>query len=459
MTIVTLPNNWKPRKYQLKAWGYLENGGKHAELIWPRRHGKDDLSLHWTAVALHMRVGSYWHMLPEAAQARKAIWSMVNPHTGKRRIDEAFPLSLRSTTREQEMQIVFKNGSTWQLVGSDNFNSLVGSSPAGIVYSEWALADPAAKAFLRPIIAENNGWQIFITTPRGKNHAYQTFKAAEKNPKAFAESLTALDSGTFTIEQLDEIRQGYIDDYGLDMGNALFEQEYMSNFEAAILGSVWGADLRQIEEVGRYTTVAHDKNVVVHTAWDLGRSDYTVIWFYQMIGSELHIIDCYKNCLKDVEHYHDLLCQKRDERGFKYSDFINIPHDARAKTLASKRSVEEQMNALGWKTRIVPNLSLNDGINAVRKVLKNAWVDSSYCENGWEAIKQYQYEWDDKKKIFTTNPKHDWTSHYADALRYLAICCKEVIAEKVLEKPKFALDLTISQMIERNAQKRKNSYD
>src|SRR5580765_7837625 len=125
MARISLPNNWQPRPYQANLWRYLEQGGKRAVAIWHRRAGKDDVALHWTAVAAHQRTGSYWHMLPEASQARKAIFDSINPHSGKRRIDEAFPRELRELTRENEMFIKFKSGSTWQLVGSDNYNSLV----------------------------------------------------------------------------------------------------------------------------------------------------------------------------------------------------------------------------------------------------------------------------------------------------------------------------------------------
>ncbi len=237
---ISLPNNWRPRPYQLPAWSYLENGGKHAELIWHRRSGKDEIALHRTAVAAFERPATYWHMLPEAAQARKAIWDAVNPHTGIRRIDEAFPLTIRETTREHEMMIKFINGSTWQLVGSDNFNSLIGSPPAGIVYSEWALADPMARAILRPILAENNGWQIFITTPRGKNHAYTTYKAAKNDNDAFAQVLTARNTEAMSEEQLAKELASYKADFGADAGEALFEQEYLCSFEAAILGAYYG---------------------------------------------------------------------------------------------------------------------------------------------------------------------------------------------------------------------------
>ena len=145
MTRIQLPaNGWEPRWYQQKLWSYLQSGGLRAIEIAHRRWGKDDVILHHTAIAIHERVASYWHCLPEFVQARKAIWTAVNAHTGKRRIDEAFPIELRESTNDNEMFIRFKNGSTWQVIGSDRYNSLVGSGVAGVVFSEWALANPSA---------------------------------------------------------------------------------------------------------------------------------------------------------------------------------------------------------------------------------------------------------------------------------------------------------------------------
>ena len=146
---IILPNQWSPRPYQRALWEYLAHGGTRASIAWHRRSGKDDLCLHHAACASQERVGGIWHLLPEYSQARKSIWDAVNPHTGRRRIDEAFPLEMRETTRENEMLIKFKNGSTWQLAGSDNYNALVGSSPCGLVFSEYALANPAAWAYLQ----------------------------------------------------------------------------------------------------------------------------------------------------------------------------------------------------------------------------------------------------------------------------------------------------------------------
>src|SRR5262249_36862657 len=162
---IELPNGWRPRHYQLPAWSYLENGGRRACLIWHRRSGKDDLALNWAAVAPHQRPPEYRHMLPEAAQGRQGIWDAGGPHTRIRRGDQAFPRVLREKTREDEMTIKFKSGSLWRVVGSDNYQSLLGATPAGVVFSEWALADPQAWAFLRPILTENKGWAAFITTP------------------------------------------------------------------------------------------------------------------------------------------------------------------------------------------------------------------------------------------------------------------------------------------------------
>jgi hypothetical protein len=154
---IELPAGWAPRGYQKKLWQYLEHGGKRADVAAHRRWGKDDIALNRAACAAFERVGTYWHMLPEAAQARKAIWDAINPHTGRRRIDEAFPKELRANTREQDMLIRFVNGSTWQVLGSDNYDSLVGSPPVGVVFSEWALAKPDAWTYTRPILAENGG--------------------------------------------------------------------------------------------------------------------------------------------------------------------------------------------------------------------------------------------------------------------------------------------------------------
>lgn len=378
--------------------------------------------MHWTAVAAHQRVANYWHMLPLAHQVRKAIWEAVNPRTGERRIDEAFPPAIRAATREGEMFIRFKNGSTWQCLGSDNFQGAIGSTPAGIVYSEWAQSNPSARGYLRPILLENAGWQVFVTTPRGRNHAFNTFHSARRTPGCFAELLTARETSVFTEGQLESELQEYIDTYGQDMGRALFDQEYLCSFEAAILGAYYSSEFAKIDQEVRILSIDYDSAFPVHTAWDLGYDDDTAIWFYQVIAGEVRLLDYYYNSGRDIDHYAEVLSEKPYSYGTHW-----LPHDAKAKTLAAQgKSIQEQLaNRLGWgHVRIVPRLTREDGIQAARKMFPRVWFDEG-CEEGIEALRQYHREWDDDRKMFRDKPHHDWTSHGADAFRYLAVAWQE----------------------------------
>jgi len=406
----------------MPLWTHLEAGGKRSVAVWHRRAGKDEICLQWACIAAHQRPASYWHMLPEAAHARKAIWDSINPHTGIRRIDEVFPKELRETTREQEMLIKFKSGSTWQVVGSDNYNRLVGSPPAGVVFSEWSIANPAAWAYLRPILAENNGWATFIYTARGRNHGYKTYLTA-KESGWFAELLTVEDTNVIPKEILDNELTEYIREYGQDEGEALFRQEYYCDWNAPLLGSYYGKDIRRAEAEGRITQVVYDPAVPVHTAWDIGYRDDTAIWWYQVVRDEIHIIDYYAASGMEISHYADVLRAKP----YKYA-VHHLPHDAKAKTLASGgKSTEEQLryHLGGGNVWIVPELSVQDGIQAARAMFPHAWIDETNCEQGVEALRQYQREWDDDKKAFREKPRHDWTSHCADAFRMLAVAWRQ----------------------------------
>lgn len=413
---VLLPNNWQPRHYQLPAWSYLENGGKLAYLIWHRRSGKDDTILHWAAVAAHQRTGNYWHMLPQGSQARKAVWDAINPHTGHRRIDEAFPVELRETTRENEMLIKFKVGSTWQVVGSDNYDSLVGSPPIGVVFSEWALAKPQSYAYLQPILEENGGWAAFITTPRGKNHAARMFESMKANPNAFVQRLTALDTGIFSRAKLDEIREQYIRDYGRTEGQSLYDQEYMCAFEAPILGAIYAKELQRAREAGRVGIVPYDSSKLVHTAWDIGWGDSTAIWFWQWVAQEPRLIDYYESRGEPITHYLSKLAGK----GYEY-DTLWLPHDAENGQLATGKSIAELVRGNGFKVEIAPKLSVEEGINAARLLLGRCYIDEKRCAAGIEALTNYRWDYNERLDEPKRTPVHDWSSHGSDAFRYLAL--------------------------------------
>ncbi len=413
-----LPYNWQPRPYQLDAWNYLMSGGKRLNAAWHRRSGKDDLALHFTAVASQRRIGNYWHMLPEANQARKAIWDAVNPRTGKRRIDEAFPLEIRATTREDVMMIRFIWGSSWQVVGSDNYDSLVGASPIGIVFSEWALANPQSWAYLRPILLENGGWAMFIWTPRGRNHAVSMFEAHQADPEWFTQRLTADDTTVFTTEQLKGELLEYVKEFGEEAGQSKFDQEYHCNFDSAILGAVYGKWLAKLDLKGRICRVDPEPGVEVHTAWDLGYDDATAIWWWQSLPGEVRFLDYFESNLQDVPFYCDKIKNARDRQGkpYQYGRHF-VPHDAAHKLLAAggRSIVERAKNECGLQMWVVPSTSVENSISAFRLTLERAWFDSERCAAGLNALRQYQFKWVEAAQMFSKEPHHNWASHAADA--------------------------------------------
>jgi|SRR5579864_477040 len=413
-------SGWSPRPYQLRLWQYLNGGGTRACVIWHRRSGKDDIALNWAMRAAHQKVGEYWHMLPEAAHGRKVLWDAVNPHTGRRRIDQAFPAEFKEKTRDDHMVIQFKNGSLWRVVGSDNYDRLMGSTPVGVVFSEWALADPNAWAFLRPILIENGGWAIFITTPRGNNHARTTYELAKEGNGWFAERLGVADTGVFTKEQLATELYELKHDYGEEEGSALFEQEYNCSFESALVGAYYGAHLNRAEKAGRIGNIPIDRAVLVHTAWDLGVSDSTAIWFVQCVGKERRLIDYHEGSGLGLDDYARVLAEKQKEHGYVYG-LHYFPHDIAVRELGNKGlSREDTLKGLGIKAKIVPQHNVNDGINATRRLLDAAWIDGKRCERGLNALRNYRRKWDEKLKMFSDAPLHDWASHGADSLRCFA---------------------------------------
>lgn len=419
MQTIRLPNNWNPRPYQRPLWDYLERGGKRAVAVWHRRSGKDDVALHRTCIAAHERVGNYWYMLPQAVQSRKAIWEAINPHTAKRRIDEAFPHELRETTRENEMFIRLKNGSAWNVVGSDNYNSLIGSPPIGIVFSEWALADPLAWAYLSPILAENGGWAVWNYTPRGMNHGHTTLETAKSEPDWFAQVLTVKDTGQIDDLTLERQRRQYIKDFGEESGEAFFQQEYYCSFSAPMVGAYYGREFTYLEREKRLTRVPWEPALQVHTAWDLGKGDNMAIWCAQFVGNEVRIIDFIQGSGVGLGTY---VGQLR-ERPYTYGEHI-LPHDVGVTELGTETTRLATLHSLGLKNvRVLPNIpgAVREGINAARLMLPRCWFDAEKCERGIAALRQYRREYDEKRKVYDDLPYKDWTSHAADAFRYLAM--------------------------------------
>ncbi len=421
MAELILPYNWRPRPYQRPMWSAFERGVLRAFLLWHRRSGKDDNSLHFTATAAIQRPATYWYMLPQQNQVRRAIWDAVNPHTGQRRINEAFPDAICKGKRSNDMVIELVNGSMIHFLGSDGFDALVGSPPFGLVFSEFSLTNPSAWGILRPILDENGGWAIFNMTPRGRNHAYNMYKYAMSRDGWFVQICLPTDTKVFTPAQLEEARAEYYAMYGPDDGEALYQQEYWCSFDSALVGSYYGRHIADLERVGKIRLVQHDPTLPVFTAWDLGIDDSTAIWLAQAVNGEIRIIDYYEASGHGLDHYAKVLTEKP----YVYKEHI-LPHDARARELSTGKTRQELLQSLlPGAVRVLPALGVADGINAVRSILPRCWFDADKTQKGLEALRMYRREYDQERKVYKDNPLHDWTSHGADAFRQLAMGINE----------------------------------
>lgn len=414
---VQIPQNWAPRPYQLPLWDYMANGGKRAVIRWHRRGGKDDVSLHITCRQALMRIGNYWYMLPEKEHARLAIWNAINPHTGKRRIDEAFPPEIRRRMNDQQMLIELINGATFQIVGSDNFNSLVGSPPIGLVFSEYALANPSAWDYLRPMLLENGGWVIFNSTVRGTNHFWQLGELAQSEDKWFFQQIDANQSGVFTTEQLESEKREMCKLHGEDEGLAIFRQEYFNDPNASIPGAYYGRLMMNASDEGRITSLPYEPTSPVITAWDIGINDDNVIWFFQIIGRELHAIDYYSANNQGMPHYVQIILNKP----YTYFEHL-LPHDAVQREKGTGKSLNDTLRDLGLhRTKVIPRTpTIQKQIDDVRNLLPKVWFDKARCSIGIDCLKSYHRDWDDTKKCYKDSPVHDWASHGASAFATFA---------------------------------------
>jgi phage terminase large subunit len=350
--------------------------------------------------------GRYAYIAPYYSQAKSIAWDYLLRYTE----------DVRVNANASELWVELLNGARIRLFGADNPDALRGLYLDGVILDEVADMRPRVWGeIIRPLLADREGWAVFIGTPKGHNFFYEIWKTANASESWFATSIRASTSGLIKAEELKDASQGMTDDQ--------YEQEFECSFEAAILGAYYGKELKILEESGRIAKVEYDRSLPVFTAWDLGYHDDTAIFFYQVTHSEIHVIDYYSGSGLAIEDYAHAVTSK----GYKYERHY-LPHDARAKTLASggKSVIEQLANHLGIsKLAIVPSLSVQDGIQAARVMMPRVWFDKDNCESAVELLKQYQREWDEDKKAFRDKPRHDNTSHCADAFRMMAVAWRE----------------------------------
>lgn len=405
-------NEYKPRPYQKAILKALDSGFKRVLAVLPRRAGKDITALNYVIRQMYEKPGVYYYIFPTYSQAKKVIWdSMTNE--GKRILDY-FPDELVTQKNSQEMKIrmISHTGeeSLFQLVGSDNYDSLMGTNPRGVVFSEYALQDPRAYQYIRPILTANQGWALFISTPRGKNHLYTLAQIAQNSPDWFYEKLTVEDTEHIPLVEIEKERRE-----GL-MSEDMIQQEYYTSYDMGVEGSYYSKYLDIARRDGRVDVVPWENGFKVHTAWDIGVHDSTTIIFFQTIGQTVRVIDCYENSKEGLEHYAEIIQNKP----YLYGTHI-APHDIRVKEWGSGFTRLEKARQLGIKFTVADQYEIPDGIESCRSLFSKLWFDKKKCEPLLKALENYRQEYDVKKRVYRPRPLHDWSSHFADAFRYMAV--------------------------------------
>lgn len=339
------------------------------------------------------------YIAPLFNQAKDVAWSYLKDYTA------CVP---GVEWNETELRADLPGGARVRLYGADNPDRLRGLYLDGVVLDEHADMDPRMwSEVIRPALSDRQGWAVFIGTPKGRNGFFEIVERAKTDPDWFVSTLKASETGLLPEAELADARRAMTEDQ--------YAQEYECSFTAAIQGAYYGREMNRADDDKRICGVPWDPAAQVWTAWDLGVGDSTVIWFAQQIGREVHLIDYVENNAVGLDWYVNQI----KSRPYVYAEHL-LPHDAEARELGSGKTRVETLQSLGLKVRTLPQQSIEDGINAARLLIPRCWFDKAKCERGIEALRQYRRDWDDKLKTFKGRPLHDWTSHAADAFRYLA---------------------------------------
>ena len=343
--------------------------------------------------------GSYAYVAPFLAQAKEVAWEYL----------KRFSESVLVSKSESELWVELINGARIRIHGADNPDRLRGPYLDGVVLDEYADMRPSVWGeVIRPMLADRQGWATFIGTPKGRNEFFQVWQRAQGDPSWFSVMLKASATRLLPQEELTQAQR--------DMTPEQYAQEFECSFDAAIVGAYFGRDLAEAERQGRISDVPYDDAIPVHTGWDLGIGDSTAIWFFQVVGDEVHYIDHYEAHGQKLDHYLGVLSAKPYRYGIDF-----LPHDAKARELISGRSRVEHLAISGRAVRVLPQTKIEDGINAARLILPRAWFDRVKCADGLEALRQYRAEFDERTRTFRDRPRHDWASHSADGFKATAI--------------------------------------
>lgn len=339
------------------------------------------------------------YIAPYYRQAKAVAWDYVKQYASDVQ---------GAKMNESELRVDFPTGGRFQLFGADNYDAMRGMYFDAVVLDE--PADFPANAWptvIRPTLADRNGRATFIGTPKGKNEFWEIYEHARKDDAWFSQIMRASESGLLSQAELDDALK--------IMGRDRYDQEFECSWEAAIQGAYYGREMK--EAAARIGKVPYDPGLKVITSWDLGVGDSTAIWFVQYNGVEKRVIDYYEGSGVGLDHYVSVLQGK----GYVYGGHV-LPHDVNVRELGTGKSRLETLRNLGLTDiTVAPQLPVDDGIQAVRTFIATAWFDEAKCSRGIEALRQYRRDYDEKGRTFRSRPLHDWTSHAADSLRYMAV--------------------------------------
>ena len=397
---------YTPRTLQAKLHNEL---GRFNVVVCHRRFGKTVFAINQMIksaiqdLQLGKKAPRYAYLAPLFKQAKTVAWDEL------KRLLYDFP---DVKFNEAELRADFM-GARIQLYGADNPDTLRGIYLDGVILDEYAQMNPKMYSeVIRPALSDRKGWGIFIGTPKGKNEFYDIYHSA-KEKKGWKRFLfKASDTGILDDEELEMAQQ--------DMAETEYAQEYECSWSAALRGAYYAKELEFAYDEERIGKVPYDPSKQVVTAWDLGVSDSTSIWFAQYDGKAINLIDYYENSGEGLPHYIDVLNQK----GYNYGAHI-APHDIVVREFSTGKSRKDLAFSLGIDFQVAPKLKVMDGIDTVRTTLNKCWFDEDKCKKGLDALLQYRSSYDDKKKIWSQKPVHDWTSHASDSFRYL--CNTEVV--------------------------------
>ena len=400
--------SYKPRKHFLD-FHYREQ--RWACIVAHRRAGKTVACINeliTRALASQKKSPRFAYIAPYYKQAKTVAWDYL----------KEYAKDVITDKNEAELWIEVANGDTRAriyLFGADNPDSLRGMYLDGVILDEPADMRPSFwPTIIRPMLADRQGWAVFIGTPKGHNQFYEISQQARESDDWFFYVLKASESGLLSTEELADTRKSMSEDQ--------YNQEFECSFEAAILGGVYSKWMTQLEDTGHIADrVTYDDRYPVYTAWDLGFDDATSIWFYQRGNNEILLLEYYENHGEGIKFYCDVLKSKP----YKYHTHF-VPHDALNKVMAAGgRSIVEQAWDEGVKLVSIPATSQQNSIEALRMTLPHCWFNRSACHDGIEALKMYSFAYDEDNKIFKKVPRHDWSSHACDAAELMAVMWQE----------------------------------